>query len=65
MVKNRVAVSILVLACACVHVRGCLCSQVRHRSGFASYSHSARALVRAPIEGPDLPPTDTWDHTSL
>ena len=26
---------------------------------------SARALVRAPIDGPDLPPTDTWDHTTL
>ena len=24
---------------ACFHVRGCLCSQVRHRSGFACGSH--------------------------
>ena len=39
-VESRVPVSVLMLACACFHVRCCLCSSVRHRSGFASYFHT-------------------------
>ena len=39
MVESRVAASVLMLACACFHLRGCLCSQVRYRSGYACRFH--------------------------
>ena len=35
-----VAVSVLMLACASFHVRGCLCSSVHYLLGFASYFHT-------------------------
>ena len=48
---------------ACFHVCGCRCvSPVVFIRGRGLTFTSARALVRAQIDGPDLLPTDTWDH---
>ena len=72
MVDSRVPVSVLILACACFRVRCRLCSQVPYRrvspvvfiKGRGLTFTSARALLRAQIDEPDLLPTDTWDHTT-